>query len=138
MSTDPRAQLGELLERYNQAFYQRDLEALRALYVSDGEVPYFDNHAGCDSPDLADHLCKVAAFLAGGEVEPLAIEGVRFFVHGDAGCVVATVRYTGRPAPRVRGSFFVERRGQAWKIRHVHFSDDPNDAGAGAQAPSPG
>ena len=40
----------ELLALYNKAFYDRDLTALRALYVPDVEVPYFDNHADCDSP----------------------------------------------------------------------------------------
>ena len=39
----------ELLARYNRAFYERDLAALRALYVPDVEVPYFDNHADCDA-----------------------------------------------------------------------------------------
>ena len=53
----------ELLARYNRAFYERDLAALRALYVPDVEVPYFDNHADRDSTDLKTHLEKVERFF---------------------------------------------------------------------------
>ena len=46
----------DLLGRYNRAFYDRDLAALRALYVPDVEVPYFDKprrrrfHRSRDAP----------------------------------------------------------------------------------------
>ena len=117
----------ELLERYNRAFHDRDLAALRALYVPDVEVPYFDNHAGCDSTDLETHLEKVATFLETGNLMPLLVENVRAFVHGDAACVVATIRYSAEPMPGVRASFFLERHATAWRIRHIHFSQDPNE-----------
>ena len=67
----------ELLERYNRAFYDRDLAALRALYVPDVEVPYFDNHTDCDSTDLESHLDKVATFFETGDIVPLLVENVR-------------------------------------------------------------
>ena len=117
----------ELLARYNRAFYDRDLAALRALYVPDVEVPYFDNHADCDSTDLETHLEKVATFFETGDIMPLLVENVRVFVHGDAACVVATVRYSAEPVPGVRASFFLERHVAAWRIRHIHFSQDPNE-----------
>ena len=60
----------ELLARYNRAFYDRDLAALRALYVPDVGVPYFDNHADCDSTDLETHLEKVATFFETGDIVP--------------------------------------------------------------------
>lgn len=125
--TGPQQEFEELLARYNSAFHERDLAALRALYVPDVHVPYFDNHAGCDSTDLDTHLEKVAMFLETGDVMPLLIENVRAFVHGDAACVVATFRYSAEPAPGVRASFFLERHATAWLIRHIHFSQDPNE-----------
>ena len=117
----------ELLLRYNRAFYNRELAALRALYVPDVEVTYFDNHADCDSTDLETHLEKVATFLETGDIMPLLVENVRAFVHGDAACVVATVRYSAEPVPGVRASFLLERHVTAWRIRHIHFSQDPNE-----------
>ena len=116
----------ELLARYNRAFYDRDVAALRALYVP-VRVPYFDNHADCDSTDLETHLEKVATFFETGDIVPLLVENVRAFVHGDAACVVATVRYSAEPVPGVRASFFLERHVTAWRIRHIHFSQDPNE-----------
>ncbi|MYG25578.1 MAG: nuclear transport factor 2 family protein [Boseongicola sp. SB0677_bin_26] len=120
----------ELLTRYNRAFCDRDLAALRALDVPDDEVPYFDNHADCDSGDLETHLQKVATFFETGDIVPMLVENVRAFVHGGAACVVATFRYSAEPVPGVRASFFLKRHGPAWRIRHVHFSRDPNEASA--------
>ena len=123
----PKKEFEELLAQYNRAFYDRDLAALRELYVPDAEVAYFDNHAGCDSTDLETHLGKVATFLKTGDIVPLLVENVRAFVHGDAACVVATFRYSAEPVPGVRVSFFLERHAAVWRIRHIHFSQDPNE-----------
>ena len=64
----PIQEFEELLKRHNRAFYDRDLAALRALYVPDVEVPYFDNHADCDSTDIETHLDKVATFFETGDI----------------------------------------------------------------------
>ena len=117
----------ELLALYNRAFYDRDLAALRAFYVPDVGVPYFDNHADCDSTDLETHLEKVATFFETGDIVPMLVENLRAFVRGDAACVVATVRYSAEPVPGVRASLFLERHATAWRIRHIHFSQDPNE-----------
>ncbi|MDJ0531741.1 MAG: hypothetical protein QNJ70_04450 [Xenococcaceae cyanobacterium MO_207.B15] len=45
MKTDNLEEFEQLLRQYNQCFYERDIESLRNMYVSDGEVIYFDNHA---------------------------------------------------------------------------------------------
>ena len=111
----------ELLARYNRAFYDRDLAALRALYVPDVEVPYFDNHAGGDSTDLETHLEKVATFFETGDIVPLLVENVRAFVHGDAACLVATVRYSAEPVPGARASFFLERYADAYRLQMDRF-----------------
>ena len=124
----------ELLARYNRAFYDRDLAALRVLYVPDVEVPYFDNHADCDSTDIETHLEKVSTFFETGDIVPPLVENVRAFVHGDAACVsacvVATVRYSAEPVPGVRASFFLERHATDAsrtdrRRRHSEGNDSP-------------
>ncbi len=117
----------ELISRYNQCFYEHDLEGLRELYVPDGEVLYFDNHANCDSINLETHLQNVANFFRFGNVVPLVSEDLRVFLQGEAGCLVVKFRYQNNPIPAVRASFFVERHQGVWKIRHIHFSQDPNE-----------
>lgn len=117
----------QLLSRYNQCFYQRDLEALRALYVPDSEVLYFDNHVGGDSQDLETHLTHVANFFRTGNIVPLISTDLRVFPHGEAACMVVMLRYRNKPAPGVRASFFLEKHDGEWKIRHIHFSADPNE-----------
>ena len=117
----------QLLSRYNQCFYERDLEALRALYIPDNEVPYFDNHANCDSSDLETHLENVANFFRSGNLVPLVSEDLRVFPRGEAACMVLKVRYKNKPSQGVRTSFFLERHDGEWKIRHIHFSQDPNE-----------
>ena len=118
----------ELLARYNRAFYDRDLVALRALYVPDVEVPYFDNHADGDSTDLETHLEKVGAFFETGDITRRCWS--RTCEHSSMGMPRAwspTVRYSAEPVPGVRASFFLERHATAWRIRHIHFSQDPNE-----------
>jgi ketosteroid isomerase-like protein len=125
-----------LFDRYNMRFYDRDIAGLRSLYVDDdGGLVYFDNHPDSDSVGLDDHLSKVSAFLAGGEIVPLETEVLAASVHGDAGCLVARVRYRGLQGPSVRTSMFAERNGGGeWRIRHLHFSADPNDIGSASSA----
>lgn len=122
------AELVELFDRYNRCFYDRDLSALRSLYVDDDAgFVYFDNHPDADSVGLDDHMSKVSAFFAAGEIVSLTTEVLAASIHGDAGCLVARVRYQGSSGPSVRTSMFAERRAGEWKVRHLHFSFDPND-----------
>jgi ketosteroid isomerase-like protein len=133
MVRSTEAELEELFDRYNRCFYDRDLNALRSLYVDDDAgFVYFDNHADSDSVGLDDHLSKVSAFFASGAVVSLATEVLATSVHGDAGCLVARVRYQGSSGPSVRTSMFAERHAGEWRVRHLHFSSDPNDTDAAA------
>jgi hypothetical protein len=122
-----------LLEAYNRCFYDRDLAALGALYASDGELPYFDNHPGCDSTTLRAHLEKVGAFFARGKptesggVEPLLIEKLTVFADVASAVMTVTLPYASRPKPGVRSTFVLQREDAGWRIRHVHFSFDPNE-----------
>ena len=120
-------QLVDLFDRYNQCFYDRDASQLRDLYIDDDrDFVYFDNHPGCDSVALDDHMAKVAGFLNSEDVVELETEVLSASASGNAGCLVALVRYSQRAEPPVRMSLFAERIDSTWKIRHLHFSADPN------------
>jgi ketosteroid isomerase-like protein len=118
-----------LLDTYDAAFLARDVEAFRKLHVGDGHVVFFDNHAGCDSDTYTEHEQKVAAFFQSGTVGAITREGIRVFAAGDGACVIVTQRYQAQPSPAVRTSYFLEREDGEWRIRHMHHSFDPNEAG---------
>lgn len=122
-----------LLDAYNRCFYDRDLPGLRALYAGDGDVIYFDNHAGCDSSGLAHHLEQVGAFFASGKqtesggIEPLLDEGLAVFASESAAVMTVMLRYASAPRPGVRATFVLQREDNSWRIRHIHFSFDPGE-----------
>lgn len=60
MDTPQITEFEQFLLRYNQCFYDRNLVALRNLYIEDGNITYFDNHSGGDSTDLDHHLQQVS------------------------------------------------------------------------------
>ena len=127
MKTDNLEEFEQLLRQYNQCFYERDIESLRNMYVPDGNVIYFDNHANCDSSNIEIHLAKVEEFFDKGSIVELLSENLTVYQFGDAACMVVTVRYSSNPQPGVRASFFLEKHLLQWKIRHIHFSTDPNE-----------
>jgi SnoaL-like protein len=49
-------------------------------------------------------------------------------VFADDGAAVMTLimRYSSAPRPGVRSTFVLQREDREWRIRHVHFSFDPN------------
>lgn len=127
-----------VIEAYNGCFYRRDLAGLRALYAADGDIVYFDNHAGCDAEALDAHVAAVGAFFATGKetesggIEPLLVENFRAWAGADAALATAMVRYQSAPRPGVRASFVLERPPDApargWLIRHIHYSFDPGES----------
>ena len=127
MIVDNLEEFEQLLNQYNQCFYNRDIEALRDIYVPDGNIIYFDNHANCDSSDLETHLTNVQEFFDNGSIVELLSENLTVYQFADAACMVVTVRYISNPQPGVRASFFLEKHQRQWKIRHIHFSTDPNE-----------
>jgi len=119
----------QVFHAYNECFMRRDLEALRQLYVDDGSFIYFDNHANCDSKMLEDRLAKVGEFFKTGEIVNLDTEVLGCIVQEESATIAAHVRYKQeKSVPRVRVSAFLERYGDDWKIRHLHYSTDPNQA----------
>lgn len=127
MTTANLEEFEQLLRQYNRCFYNRDIESLRNMYVADGNIVYFDNHANCDSSEIEIHLTKVKEFFANGTIVELNFENLAVYQFGDAACMVVTVRYSSNPRPGIRASFFLEKHFGQWKIRHIHFSTDPNE-----------
>ena len=120
-------ELVDLIDQYNNCFYSRDIDALREMYVDDGEVIFFDNHSNCDTINLTGHLALVEKYFASGEISELKKENVRVHVSDDYACITLTLRYSTKPRPGVRTTFVCEKELGKWKIRHVHHSTDPNE-----------
>ena len=122
-----------LLDAYDQCFYNKDIEGLKALYVTDGGVSYFDNHAHCDSRSLADHLKKVGHFFNTGNIVRVDYADIEVYEYTDSALLITMVRYSNKPKPGVRVSYFLEKQQGEWRIRHIHCSSDPNE-----EDPTPG
>lgn len=120
----------DLIDRYNESFYHRDIESFRQLHVSDGAFVFYDNHAGCDSATYAQHEKKVQEFFTKGNVVELSKEHLRVFRSAEMACITLTLRYGNDPSPGVRSTYVVELEGKLWKIRHMHHSFDPNESSA--------
>jgi ketosteroid isomerase-like protein len=116
-----------IIDEYSTCFYERDIERLKNLYVSDGDIIYFDNHANCDSIDLEDHLKKVGDFFRSGNIEELISEDFVVFRHGQGACMLIKYRYPSHPKPCARTTYYLELHNDQWKIRHIHCSFDPNE-----------
>lgn len=122
-----------LIDRYNQAFVQKDLAALQRLSADDteGSFTYFDNHAHCDSDSLEDHLRKLKAFFdSGAPIGGLVVEHLRAQVLGSPETpvllITARVRYRhDASAPPVRMSAVAQQYMTEWRLAHLHFSDVP-------------
>lgn len=115
------------LQKYNECWFNRDINALKKMHSGDGDIVYYDNHSGCDSPDLEDHLEKVAQFLSTGTIVDLLYENMTVYETKDSACITAIVRYSNNPAPGVRATYFLEKEGEEFLIRHIHYSVDPNE-----------
>ena len=116
-----------IIDEYSSCFYERDIERLKNLYVPDGDIIYFDNHADCDSIGLEDHLKRIGDFVGSDSVEELSSEDFIVFRHGQAACMLIKYRYPSRPTPSVRTTYYLELHNVQWKIRHIHCSFDPNE-----------
>lgn len=121
-----------ILDEYNQAFYDKDINKLREFYDSDNNVLiYFDNHMNNDTYNLEDHLRLISDFFENGKatesggVEPLIIENLHVFHKTDAACLCFLARYKSFPDPAVRATMYLECLNNKWKIVHVHCSFEP-------------
>lgn len=123
-----------VLESYNLCFYDRDIEALKAMYLDAAEFVFWDNHPDCDSASLDDHVAKVGKFFdigkntESGDVEPLIVESPQVQLLGETAVLTTNLRYRSAPKPGVRSTFVVRLDAGEWKIAHVHHSFDPSES----------
>jgi hypothetical protein len=124
---NPKSIALALIEAYNDCFVKRDIQELRNLYVPSGPFTYFDNHAGCDSTDIEDHLAKVQCFFeSNADIPGLDTELIAAHIFNGTACITAHVRYRRQgEADTVRMSLFAELHGEQWRIRHLHYSALP-------------
>ena len=117
----------KVLDDYDRCFCHRDIDALRELYASDGDITFFDNHSGCDSFDLDDHIKKAHAFFQTGTIVNISSENMIVYENADSACIIVKHRYSNKLKPGVRATYFLEKENHTWKIRHIHCSFDPNE-----------
>ncbi|WP_460641954.1 nuclear transport factor 2 family protein [Lacrimispora brassicae] len=127
-----KAFLVNFLDRYNECFYNKDIEGLRDFYDTEGNVLiYFDNHEGNDTYNLEEHLELISEFFAKGKVtesggvEPLIIEKLNIFHKESTACLCFISKYKSFPIPAVRSTLYLEKSNDIWKIVHAHFSFEP-------------
>lgn len=103
------------------------MHELRSLYVDSGPFTYFDNHAFCDAINLEDHLRKIEEFFhSGSDIPGLDTEVLSVMGSGHVACITAITRYKGKAdLPPVRLTLIAEQIGTEWKIRHLHYSNQP-------------
>lgn len=121
-----------LLDEYDRSFATGNIELFRSLHVTDDNLVFYDNHAGCDSNRYVDHEAKVLQFFRSGKVGSISRENVRVFREGRMACITAMLRYVSVPRPGVRTTYVLELEQEGWKVRHMHHSFDPNETDAHA------
>ena len=62
-----------------------------------------------------------------GEQVAVKVFFLDIFVRDRAACAIALIRYATRPESPIRATFYLESHEELWRIRHVHFSEDPNN-----------
>jgi len=80
----------DLIDAYNQSFYDKDVDAFRSLHIRDNNLVFFDNHAGCDSFSYQNHEDNVRTFFESGKISQLTKENIRVFQAGDMACCEVT------------------------------------------------
>ncbi|MCW3490484.1 Cif family virulence factor [Dethiobacter alkaliphilus] len=117
----------DFLGSYNECWYKKDLSELRKMHAQDGDIIYFDNHKDCDSFDIDDHLKKVKHFFETGNIVNLLYENMIVYEKNNSACIIVTLRYSDKPKPGVRSTYYLEKEEMSWRIRHIHYSFDPNE-----------
>lgn len=104
-----------LLDDYNQAFYNKDINRLKESYDSSNNILiYFENHKNNDTYCLEEQLRLISDFFKNGKatesggVEPISIENLHVFHKTDSACLCFIARYRSFPVPAVRATMYLE------------------------------
>ncbi|AFM41429.1 hypothetical protein Desaci_2483 [Desulfosporosinus acidiphilus SJ4] len=125
-------ELNNFIKEYDKCFLERNIERLKLFYPDDdSELVYYDNHKNNDTYSVDEHLKLLRDFFQNGKktesgaVEELIMENIHYFKTERAACVCFYARYKSFPKPAVRTTMYLERNIEAWKIKHVHCSFEP-------------
>ncbi|PYT17064.1 MAG: hypothetical protein DMF51_03275 [Acidobacteria bacterium] len=123
------AEIRDFEDRFNKAYESNDLNAYFDFYTSD--MTYFDQQGRLDLPDYRKLWEKEVA--GGGGMEEVKIADMTIQVGPSLDSAVAAYRiFTrqrhpgGAPAESWnQESDVLFKRGGAWRVAHVHYSDAP-------------
>jgi ketosteroid isomerase-like protein len=120
------------IKAYNESWYSKDIEKVKSFYsdVND-ELVYFDNHKNNDTYSVDEHLKLLSEFFRhgknteSGQVEELLMENINCFQSDNSACVCFYGRYKSFPKPAIRSTLYLEKNDNEWKIKHAHYSFEP-------------
>ena len=122
-----------LLNIYNQAWYDKDIEKLKEFYdLETNNLIYFDNHKNNDTYTVTEHLQKVGNFFKNGKqtesgkVENLIIEDFNVFANETSACLCYVAKYESFPKPAIRTTMYAELINGKCKFKQIHCSFEPN------------
>lgn len=130
--TDMKTYFEELLNNYNQTWYDKNLEKLKTFYdTKNNNLIYFDNHKKNDTYSTEDHLNLIASLFKNGKktecgnIEKLIIENFNVFTTNDSACLCFIAKYNSFPKPAVRTTMYAEKVNNQWIFKHIHCSFEP-------------
>jgi ketosteroid isomerase-like protein len=123
----------DFIKSYTESWYTKDIEKVRPFYSDNNdELVYFDNHKDKDTYTVDDHLALLSDFFRHGKdtesggVEELLMENIVSFKSGNSACVCIYASYKSFPKPAVRSTLYLEKDNDAWRIKHAHYSFEPD------------
>lgn len=126
-------ELINFIKSYNGSWYTKDIEKIRPFYSDENdELVYFDNHKNNDTSSVDEHLKLVSDFFLkgkkteSGEVEEILMENIVCFETDNSACVCFYSRYKSFPKPAIRSTLYLEKNNKVWKIKHAHYSFEPD------------
>lgn len=132
-NTEIQKYFEQLLNDYNQTWYDKNLEQLKTFYdVDNNDLIYFDNHKENDTFSTSDHLKLISHLFRNGKqtesgnIEKLIIENFHVFATNNSACLCFIAKYKSFPKPSVRTTMYAEKIDGNWKFKHVHCSFEPN------------
>lgn len=125
--------LMKFIKSYNESWYTKDIGKIRPFYSDENdELVYFDNHKNNDTYSVDAHLKLLSKLFANGKntesgkIEDVKMENIICFESENTACVCFYARYKSFPKSAVRSTLYLEKNNNAWKIKHAHYSFEPD------------
>lgn len=121
------------VKSYNESWYTRDVNKIIPFYSDqNNELIYFDNHKNNDTYSVDNHLRLISDFFLNGkktesgEIEEIQMENIICFETKYSACICFYSRYKSFPRPAIRSTLYLEKTNKSWKIKHAHYSFEPD------------